>query len=71
MVYFAEIRKTQHYTDNHEQDTPWSEVIGIIFKSSKVMKKKGSKYEIETDKYYILMDLKSNTLYVINAKRKR
>ena len=71
MVYFTEIRKTQHYIDNHEQDIPWSEVVEIIFMSSKNIKKKYDKYEIETDKYYILMDLKSNDLCVINAKRKR
>lgn len=71
MVYFEEIKKTKHYEEEHEQEVPWSEVIEIIFKSSKSIKKKGNKYEIETDKYYILMKLKNKILYVINAKRKR
>ena len=71
MVYFGENKKTKHYEEEHEQDVPWSEVIEIIFKSSKNIKKKDDKYEIETDKYYILMDLKNKVLYVINAKRKR
>ena len=60
MVYFTEIKKTQHYIDNHEQDVPWSEVVEIIFKSSKQIKKKGEKYEIETDKSYVLMELRNS-----------
>ena len=71
MVYFTAIKKTKHYEEDHEQDIPWSEVIEIIFKSSKIIKKKDDKYEIETDKYYILMELKNKILYVINAKRRR
>ena len=71
MVYFTAIKKTQHYEDNHEQDIPWSEVIRIIFSSSKNIKKKGTKYEIETNDFYILMELKDKILYVINAKRRR
>ena len=71
MVYFTNIKKTEHYEDNHEQDVPWSEVVEVIFKSSKYIKKKEVKYEIENDKYYILMELKDKVLYVINAKRRR
>ena len=71
MVYFIVIKKTKHYEENHEQDIAWSEVIEIIFKSSKNIKKKDDKYEIETDEYYILMELKNKILYVINAKRRR
>jgi len=55
MVYFTDIKKTKHYIEEHEQQVPWSEVIEVIFKSSKNMKKKENKYEIETDKYYILI----------------
>ena len=36
MVYFTAIKKTIHYEENHEQDIPWSEVIEIIFKSTKI-----------------------------------
>jgi len=71
MVYFTDIKKTKHYQEEHEQNVPWGEVIEIIFKSSKNIRKKEDKYEIETDKYYILMELKNKVLYVINAKRKR
>ena len=71
MVYFTDIRKTKHYAEEHEQNFPWSEVIEVIFKSSKNIKKKENKYEIETDKYYILMELKNKVIYVINAKRRR
>lgn len=71
MVYFTEIRKTQHYTDEHEQEVQWSDVVEIIFKSAKSIRKKAGKYEIEADQHYILMELKGNVLYVVNAKRKR
>ena len=71
MVYFTAIKKTKHYEENHEHDIPWREVVEIIFKSSKDIKKKGNKYEIETDNYYVLMELLDKILYVINAKRRR
>ena len=71
MVHFTSIKKTTHYEQEHEQNVPWSEVVEVIFKSSKNIKKKDDKYEIETDKYYILMELKNKVLYVINAKRRR
>lgn len=71
MVYFTALKKTKHYEENHESEVPWSEVVEIIFKSSKNIKKKGNKYEIETDRHYILMELKSNVIHVINAKRRR
>lgn len=71
MIYFTVIKKTRHYEENHELDVPWSEVVDVISKSSKSMKKKDNKYEIESDKYYLLMELKNGVLYVINAKRRR
>ena len=71
MVYFTSIKKSDHYKEYHEQNVPWSEVVEVIFKSSKHIKKKEDKYEIETDKYSILMELKNNILHVINAKRRR
>jgi len=70
MVHFKAIKKTLHYQENHELNVPWSEVIETILKSSKSMKKKGNKYEIETDNYYILTELKNQELYVINAKHR-
>lgn len=68
-MLFNGIKKTEHYIKNHEENFPWSDVIKIIFQSSKNMKKKGDKIEIETDRYYILCELKGQTLWVINAKR--
>ncbi len=68
-MYFTKIKKTQHYIENHEQEVPWSETIEVIL-TTKNKRKKGDKIEIETDRYYILCELKENTLYVINAKRR-
>lgn len=66
-MYFTEIRKSQHYTDNHEHELPWSKVVEIIF-TTKNKRKKGNKIEIETDRYYLLCEIKDNVLWVINAK---
>ena len=68
-MLFKNIRKTEHYKQYHEENFPWSEVISIIFQSSKNMKKKGNKIEIETGAYYILCEIRDQTLWVINAKR--
>mgnify|MGYP001586230132 CR=1 FL=1 len=70
MVYFTDIQKTQHYIDYHEIQVPWEEVVKIIIFSSKIIKKKGDKLEIENENYYLLCHLSGNILYVINAKRK-
>jgi len=71
MVYFKSIKKDKHYVENHEREVPWSEVVIIIFKSAKNMKKKGTKLEIEDYRYYLLCELRNNDLYVINAKRRK
>ncbi len=68
-MLFASIRKTEHYRQFHEGEMPWSEVVEVILMSSKSMRKKGNKIEIETDSHYILCELKANVLWVINAKR--
>ena len=68
-MLFTSVRKTEHYKQFHEGQVPWSKVIEIILLSSKKMRKKGDKLEIETDEYYILCELKDNVLWVINAKR--
>ncbi|HIH38120.1 hypothetical protein J4460_05335 [Candidatus Woesearchaeota archaeon] len=67
-VYFTDIQPTDHYTQEHEKDVPWSTVVEIIF-STKNPKKKGDKFEIEKDGYYILFEIKDNILFVINAKK--
>ena len=68
MVYFTEMRATEHYIKEHQKDVPWYKVIEILFKT-KNPRKKDNKYEIDQDGYYILFELKDNVLYVINAKR--
>ena len=71
MVYFDEIRKSKHYVEKHEDEVPWFEVVRVIFKSSKNMRKKGNRIEIEDGKYYILCKLENKVLFVINAKTKK
>ena len=68
MVYFRDIRPTDHYLEEHVKDVPWDKVVEIIF-STKNPRKKGDKFEIEKDGYYILFEIKNNVLYVINAKK--
>ena len=68
MVYFTGIEPTGHYSEEHEKDVPWDKVIEIIF-STKNPRKKGDKFEIEKDGYYILFEIKDAILYVINAKK--
>ena len=70
-MLFSDIRKTEHYEQVHESDVPWSEVMAVIFSASKKMRKKGDKIEIKTDRYYVLCEVKNQTLWEINAKRRR
>ena len=69
-MYFKDIRKTFHYIINHEKNFPWSKVIEIIM-TTKNMRKKEDKIEIETPDHYILCKLENNILHVINAKYKK
>ena len=68
MVFFTSIRPSDHYRNYHESEIPWHIVIEIIT-TTKNPRKKGSKFEIERDGYYILFEIKAKTLWVINAKR--
>jgi hypothetical protein len=68
MVYFTDIQPTGHYLKEHTKDVAWDKVVEIIF-STKNPRKKGDKFEIEKDDYYILFEIKNNILYVINAKK--
>jgi len=70
LVYFTEIQPTKHYLEEHESDVPWYKVVEIIF-STKNPRKKGDKFEIEKDGYYLLFRIENNVLYVINAKRQQ
>jgi len=67
MVYFSRIEPTAHYQEEHEHSVPWDKVVEIIF-STKNPKKKGDKFEIEREGYYLLFKIKYGVLYVINAK---
>jgi hypothetical protein len=68
MVYFTDISPTKHYIDKHQKDVPWDKVIEIIF-STKNPRRKGDRFEIEKNGYYILFKIEHNVLFVINAKR--
>lgn len=68
MVYFTGIEQTEHYQCEHQENVPWDKAVEIIF-TTKNPRKKGGKFEIEKDGYYILFEVKNNTAYVINAKK--
>ncbi len=68
MVYFTDIVPTEHYLENHAEDVPWDKAVEVIL-ATKNPRKKGSKFEIEKDGYYVLFEIKNNVLYVINAKQ--
>ena len=70
MVYFTEIKPTDHYLEEHQRDVPWHKVVEIIL-TTKNPRKKGDKFEIEKDDYYLLFKIEENILYVINAKHQR
>ena len=67
-VCFTSIKPTKHYLSNHK-DFPWFKAVEIVL-TTKNPRRKGSKFEIENDKYYVLFEIKNKTLYVINAKTK-
>jgi len=68
MVYFTDIKPTDHYLKEHERNVSWDKVVEIIF-STKNPRKKGDKFEIEKGGYYTLFEIENNILYVINAKK--
>ncbi|MBW2972165.1 hypothetical protein KY359_03975 [Candidatus Woesearchaeota archaeon] len=68
MVYFTCIEPTEHYLREHAHEVPWTKVVELVFRT-KDPRKKGDKFEIVKDGYYILFGIKDDTLFVINAKR--
>ena len=70
MVYFTEIRPSEHDLEHHAKDVPWDTAVAIIL-STKNPRKKGTKFEIENDQYYLLFEIKNTILYIINAKKVR
>jgi len=69
MVYFTDVRPTEHYLTEHQKDVPWDEVVEIVC-LTKNPKKKGKTFEIESNRYYIVFRLENNVVYIINAKRR-
>ncbi len=67
MVYFTNIKPTEHYLEKHSANVPWDKVLEIIL-TTKNPRKKKSKIEYENDGKYVLCELKDKTLWVINAK---
>ena len=70
MVYFTAIQPTTHYLEEHAREVPWDKVVEIIF-STKNPRKKGSKFEIDKDGYYVLFEINNKVLCIINAKKSR
>jgi hypothetical protein len=70
MVYFTSIEPTEHYLAEHQKDVPWEKVIEIVL-TTKNPRKKGNRFQIEKDDYYLLFKIQDNRLYVINAKRRK
>lgn len=68
-MYFTSIELSDHYVEHHAHDCLWEEVVCVLL-STKNPRKKGNNYEIETSTHYFLFEIKEQTLYVINAKRK-
>ncbi len=68
MVYFSSIWPTRHYIENHSKHVTWEEAVAIIL-STKNPRKKGRKFEIESNGCYVLFEIRNKTAYVINAKR--
>ena len=60
-------RLSKHHVDHHGNEMQWSNIVEIIL-TTKNKRKKGQDIEIETDRYYLLCELKDNVLWVINAK---
>ena len=54
--------------NEHTSEVPWLEVIKLLL-TTKNPRKKGNKFEIEKEGYYVLFEIKNQVLYVINAKR--
>ena len=70
VVYFTEIKPTDHYLEEHQRDVPWHKVVEIIL-TTKNPRKKDNKFEIENESYYLLFEIRDTILYVINAKHQR
>lgn len=68
MVYFSHIVATDHYLENHADDVPWDKVVEIIL-LTKNPRKKGCKFEIVKDGYYVLFEIRNKKCFVINAKK--
>lgn len=70
MVFFTAIEPSKHYLEHHAHDLPWDEVVTIILRT-KNPRKKGERFEIETENHYVLFMVEAQKVVVINAKRGR
>jgi hypothetical protein len=57
-MYWKEIKKTKHFEQYHKDILAWSDIVKLLF-LIKNKRKKGSKIEIEDNKFYILCELKN------------
>lgn len=67
-VHFKRIEPSVHYLEHHADEVPYEEAVSVILRT-KNPRKKGNKFEIEGDGYYILFEVVNGTAYIINAKR--
>ena len=68
-MYWKEIKKSEHFKNHHEGTLAWSDVVRLIY-TIKNKRKKRNRIEIEDNRFYILCELKDESLYVINVKKK-
>jgi len=68
-MYWKEIKRSEHFDKYHKGTLAWSWVVRLVY-CIKNKRKKRSKIEIESDKIYILCELKDSVLYIINVKKK-
>ena len=67
MVFFKQIKPTNHYLEEHAKLFPWHKVVELIL-TTKNPRKKKDKFEIKKGGKYVLFKIENETLYVINAK---
>ncbi|MFH1408638.1 MAG: hypothetical protein ABIH34_01915 [Nanoarchaeota archaeon] len=70
MVFFRTIWPTIHFLEQHDHEMSWEGIVHILL-TTKNPRKKGSKFEIETEHVYILFEIVNGIAYVINAKRRK
>ncbi len=67
-MYFKDVRRTKHYTKEHEHEVPWRKVLDLIYET-KDHRKVGNVIVIKDRRFYVVCVQKNGILYVINAKK--